>query len=68
MKFGIYLGRIVKLVDCETGEIVACGSKTVNEYLKELGEENYTLQLIQCLTKALINGIMNITKGKKRGK
>ena len=46
MKFGIYLGRIVKLVDCETGEIVACGSKSVYEYLKELGEENYTLQLI----------------------
>ena len=45
-KLGLYLGRVVKLVDCETGEIVACGSKTVNEYLKELGEENYTLKLI----------------------
>lgn len=45
-KLGLYLGRVAKLVDCETGEIVACGSKTVNEYLKELGEENYTLKLI----------------------
>ena len=45
MKFGIYLGRIVKLVDCETGEIVACGVNSVNEYLHAF-EENYTLQLI----------------------
>lgn len=65
-KFGLYLGRMVRLVDCETGEIVACGAKTVNEYLKELGEENYTLKLIQCLTNILINGIMDITKERKR--
>ena len=45
-KLGLYLGRMVQLVDCETGEIVACGSKTVNEYLKKIGEGNYTLQLI----------------------
>ena len=58
MKFGIYLGRVVKLVDWETGEIVACGAKNVNEYLHTF-EGNYTLQLIsQCLTKALINGII----------
>lgn len=45
MKFGLYLGRIVKLIDCETGEILACGSKSVNEYL-QVFEGNYTLQLI----------------------
>ena len=67
MKFGLYLGKIVKLIDCETGEILACGSKNVNDYLHAF-EGKYTLQLIQCLTKALINDIMNITKGKKRGK
>ena len=67
MKFGLYLGRVAQLIDCETGEILACGSKNVNNYLLAF-EGNYTLQLIQCLTKALINGIINITKGKKRGK
>ena len=66
MRFGLYLGKIVELIDWETGEILACGVKSVNEYLHSF-EENYTLQLIQCLTKALINGIMDITKGKKRG-
>ena len=45
MKFGLYLGRVVKLVDWGTGEIVACGSKNVNDYLKAF-EGNYTLQLI----------------------
>lgn len=45
-KLGLYLGAMVQLVDCETGEIVACGSKNVNKYLKEIGEENYTLKLI----------------------
>lgn len=45
-KLGLYLGRTVQLVDCETGEIIACGSKNVNEYLKKIGEENYTLKLI----------------------
>ena len=39
MKFGIYLGRIVKLVDCESGEIVACGSKTVMSIWKKLEKE-----------------------------
>ena len=33
MKFGIYLGRVVKLVDLETGEIVACGVKSVQNWL-----------------------------------
>lgn len=45
MKFGLYLGRVVKLIDWETGEIVAWGSKSVNDYLKAF-EGNYTLQLI----------------------
>ena len=45
MRFGLYLGRIVKLIDWETGEILACGVKSVNEYLHAF-EENYTLQLI----------------------
>ena len=45
MKFGLYLGRIVKLIDWETGEILACGVKSVNEYLHAF-EENYILQLI----------------------
>lgn len=45
MRFGLYLGRIVKLIDWETGEIIACGVKSVNEYLHAF-EENYTLQLI----------------------
>ena len=65
MKFGLYLGRTVHLIDCETGEILACGSKNVNDYLHAF-EGNYTLQLIQCLTKALINGIINITKKKEK--
>ena len=45
MKFGLYLGRVVKLIDCETGEILACGSKNVNDYLLAF-EGNYILQLI----------------------
>ena len=45
MRFGIYLGRVVKLVDWETGEIIVCGAKSVNEYLHAF-EGNYTLQLI----------------------
>ena len=45
MRFGLYLGRIVKLVDWETGEIIVCEAKSVNEYLHAF-EENYTLQLI----------------------
>lgn len=45
MKFGIYLGRVVKLVDLETGEIIVCGAKSVNDYLHAF-EGNYTLQLI----------------------
>ena len=45
MKFGLYLGKIVELIDCETGEILACGSKSVNDYLYAF-EGNYTLQLI----------------------
>jgi hypothetical protein len=45
MKFGIYLGRVVKLVDLETGEIVACGTKSVQNWLKAY-EGNYTLELI----------------------
>ena len=45
MKFGLYLGRVAKLIDCETGEILACGSKNVNDYLHTF-EGNYTLQLI----------------------
>lgn len=45
MKFGLYLGRMIRLVDCETGEILACGSKSVNDYLNAF-EGNYTLQLI----------------------
>ena len=45
MRFGLYLGRIVELIDWETGEILACGVKSVNEYLHSF-EENYTLQLI----------------------
>ena len=45
MKFGLYLGRIVELVDWETGEIIASGSKSVCEYLKAF-EGNYTLQIL----------------------
>ena len=45
MKFGLYLGRMVQLIDWETGEILACGSKNVNDYLQAF-KENYTLQLI----------------------
>ena len=45
MRFGLYLGKIVELIDWETGEILACGVNSVNEYLHAF-EENYTLQLI----------------------
>jgi hypothetical protein len=45
MKFGLYLGKVVKLIDWETGEVVAWGSKSVSDYLKAF-EGNYTLQLI----------------------
>ena len=45
MKFGLYLGRVAQLIDCETGEILAYGSKNVNNYLLAF-EGNYTLQLI----------------------
>ena len=45
MRFGLYLGRIVELIDWETGEIIVCGAKSVNEYLHAF-EGNYTLQLI----------------------
>lgn len=37
MKFGLYLGKVVKLVDLETGEIVACGTKSVQNWLKAYG-------------------------------
>ena len=45
MKFGLYLEKVAKLIDCETGEILTCGSKNVNDYLLAF-EGNYTLQLI----------------------
>ena len=45
-KLGLFLGRVVQLVDCETGEIIAYSSKAIIKHLKELGEENYTLQFI----------------------
>lgn len=43
MKFGIYLGRIVKLVDLETGEIVVCGVKPILNWLRAY-EGKYTLE------------------------
>lgn len=45
MKFGLYLGKVVKLVDLETGEIVAAGAEPVRNYLKAF-EDNYILQIL----------------------
>lgn len=46
-KFGLYLGGkrvVVRLVDLETGEIVAYYPDGIKEYLKKYDE--YTLQII----------------------
>lgn len=43
MKFGIYLGKVVKLVDLETGEIIVCGVKPIQNWLRAY-EGKYTLE------------------------
>lgn len=45
MKFGLYLGKVVELVDMETGEILATGTEPVRQWLAAY-EGNYTLVLI----------------------
>ena len=45
MNFGLYLGKVVELVDCDTGEIVACGAESVRQYLLAF-EDNHTLQIL----------------------
>ena len=43
-RFGLYLGVIAKLVDLETGEIVACGDLAIQKYLEQYDE--YALKII----------------------
>lgn len=45
MKFGLHLGKVAKLVDLETGEILACCAEPVRKWLAAY-EGNYTLVLI----------------------
>lgn len=46
MRFGLYImNDTVELVDITTGEILAEGKESVNNWLNAY-EENYTLQLI----------------------
>ena len=43
-RFGLYLGIVTKLVDLETGEIVACEDLAIQKYLQQYDE--YALKII----------------------